>query len=197
MLLKISPSLINSFNYAMTCDDDKTADAIASFISTLKREPRPTTAAQRNGIAFEAMVNTYVLSGGREIPDNPIARAFGERLKGATLQVECLKRIEVGGESYRLKGIIDALRAGIITDIKFTTAYEYGKFADSAQHPAYMELLPEAMRFDYCITDGKYAYIEQYRRGDFEPIQDHIARFRRELRGLEIDDIYIKNWRID
>jgi len=195
MLLRISPSLINSLNYALTCDDDKREAAMESFMAALRREKRPTTAAQQSGIAFETMVNRYILSDGTEMPENSVARIFGQRLRGASLQVECTKNIEAGGEKYRLKGIMDALRAGIIYDFKYTESYDYGKFADSAQHPAYMELLPEAMRFDYYITDGKYAYLEQYRRGEFTPIHDYIARFRRELRGLGIDDIYIKNWR--
>lgn len=195
MLLKISPSLIDSLNYALTCDDDKREAAMDSFMAYLRREPRPTTAAQKSGIEFENMVNRYVLSGGQAMPENSIARVFGQRLLGASLQVTCTKNIEAGGERYFLKGVLDALRAGIIYDIKYTTSYEYGKFVDSAQHPAYMELLPDAFKFVYYITDGKYAYAEPYRRGDFAPIHDHIAQFRRELRGLGIDDIYIKHWR--
>lgn len=197
MLLRVSPSLINSLSYALNADDDRTDKAMEDFLAYLRREPRPTTAAQKNGIAFEAMVNRCILSNGRELPENSVARVFGQRLKGASLQVECTKNIEVRGQHFYLKGIIDALRAGIIYDIKYTSKYEYGKFADSAQHPAYMELLPEAMRFDYYITDGKYAYMEQYRRGDFMPIHEHIAQFCKELRGLDLYDDYIKHWRMD
>lgn len=197
MLMRVSPSLINSLTYALTCDDDKREAAMQSFMAALRREPRPTTAAQKSGMEFERQVNEYVLTGDNELPADSIARIFGQRLRGASLQVTCTKTIRAGGDDYYLKGVLDALRAGIISDIKYTTSYEYGKFADSAQHPAYMELVPEAMRFDYLVTDGKYAYLEQYRRGDFAPIHDHVAEFRRTLRGLGIDDIYIKHWRMD
>lgn len=197
MLLRISPSIINSLSYALDCEPDKTEAAMESFLAALRREKRPATRAQLEGQAFERMVNEYVLTGGQALPENSTARVFGQRLMGSPLQVVCTKNIEAGGQWYFLKGVLDALRAGIIYDIKYTGSYEYGKFAASAQHPAYMELVPEAMRFDYLITDGKYAYCETYRRGDFMPIHDHISAFRRELRGLGLDDEYIKHWRLD
>ena len=60
----------------------------------------------------------------------------------------------------------------------------------------YMELFPEALRFDYLIFDGKYCYMEQYRRGDFEPIHCTIKAFLEYLDGAELMETYQKNWEV-
>ena len=56
--------------------------------------------------------------------------------------------------------------------------------------------LPEALRFDYLIFDGKYCYMEQYRRGDFEPIHGTIKAFLEYLDGAELMETYQKNWEV-
>jgi hypothetical protein len=60
-----------------------------------------------------------------------------------------------------------------------------------------MELFPEAIRFDYLIFDGTYCYREQYRRGDFQPIQEHAAAFVRYLEAAGLMETYKNLWRIE
>ena len=86
---------------------------------------------------------------------------------------------------------------GIITDIKRPMHYEYGKYCQSTQHPMYMELFPEALRFDYLIFDGAYCYREPYRRGDFVPIHDSIRAFVRYLNDADLMETYKKFWEVN
>ena len=94
-----------------------------------------------------------------------------------------------------LVGIADCLKCGIIYDIKRVQRYEYGKYQHSTQHPMYLELFPEAMRFDYLIFDGSYCYREQYRRGDFVPIRQTAEGFLKYLEDADLMETYQEHWR--
>ena len=65
--------------------------------------------------------------------------------------------------------ILDALKAGTIYDVKYLnksmgSAELAWKYLESAQHPAYFYIVPEAHEFKYLVSDGKDLYIEQYPR---------------------------------
>lgn len=197
-MYKMTHSLLESWRRATDPDADETAFGV--FLDTLERKKRQKTKAMQDGIDFENAVTRYI---NNEAPDNnrigdeirAIAQ-FGNRLRGAQLQVREEKEIKVCGHEILLVGVADALKAGILSDIKRVQRYEYGKYQFSTQHPMYMELFPEGLRFDYLIFDGKYCYMEQYRRGDFEPIQFTIKAFLEYLDGAELMDIYKKNWEV-
>lgn len=197
-MYKMTHSLLESWRRATDPDADETAFGV--FLDTLERKKRQKTKAMQDGIDFEYAVTRYINNeapgsdrSGEEI--RAIAQ-FGNRLRGAQLQVREEKEIKVCGREILLVGVADALKAGILSDIKRVQRYEYGKYQFSTQHPMYMELFPEALRFDYLIFDGKYCYMEQYRRGDFEPIHGTIKAFLEYLDGAELMETYQKNWEV-
>ena len=197
-MYKMTHSLLESWRRATDPDADESAFGV--FLDTLERKKRQKTKAMQDGIDFENAVTRYI---NNEAPDSKrigdelraIAQ-FGNRLRGAQLQVREEKEIKVCGREILLVGVADALKAGILSDIKRVQRYEYGKYQFSTQHPMYMELFPEALRFDYLIFDGKYCYMEQYRRGDFEPIHGTIKAFLEYLDGAELMETYQKNWEV-
>lgn len=194
-MYRLTHTLLESWRRAT--DPEADDDAFISFLNLMERKKTPKTPAMKTGIAFETAVNQYVSSQNVDIEDERMLKAvtqFGNRMRGAQLQVRAEKPVEIGGIPFLLVGVADALHAGIITDIKRPMRYEYGKYSLSTQHPVYMELFPEAIRFDYLIFDGTYCYREQYRRGDFAPIQDTIRAFVRYLNDADLMGVYQKNW---
>ena len=121
---------------------------------------------------------------------------FGQRCRGGQLQAREEKPVHWGSMELLLVGVADCLKCGIIYDIKRVQRYEYGKYQHSAQHPMYLELFPEAMRFDYLIFDGSYCYREQYRRGDFVPIRQTAEAFLKYLEDANLMETYQEHWRV-
>lgn len=194
-MYRLTHTLLESWRRATDPEADESA--FASFLDTLERKKKPKSAAMKTGIEFESAVNQYIRNEPVILEDEKAMKAmtqFGNRLRGAQLQVRAETPVEIDRIPFLLVGVADALHAGIISDIKRPTRYEYGKYFDSTQHPMYMELFPEAMRFDYLIFDGAYCYREQYRRGDFQPIHDTIRAFARYLNDADLMDTYKKFW---
>lgn len=194
-MYRLTHTLLESWRRATDPEADETA--FASFLDTLERKKKPKSAAMKTGIEFESAVNQYIRNEPVILEDEKTMKAmvqFGNRLRGAQLQVRAETPVEIDRIPFLLVGVADALHAGIISDIKRPLRYEYGKYFDSTQHPMYMELFPEALRFDYLIFDGSYCYREQYRRGDFQPIHDTIRAFARYLNDADLMDTYKKFW---
>lgn len=195
-MYRLTASLLNSWQRATDPEADE--NAYAGFLADLGREKRPAGPAAQAGIDFEDMVYrasrgdfTAVSDPGQDLA---AAIAFGNRLRGAAYQVKATRSKLIAGMEINLVGIADFLQAGVITDIKRVQRYEYGKYQFSAQHPMYLELWPEATKFNYLIWDGGYAYQETYRRGDSEPIDAIAGRFLEYLRGADLMDIYTEKW---
>jgi len=183
-------------------DPESVGSEYEDFLADLGREKRPTSPAAQAGIDFEELVHRASIVGGNVLAagqeptaEEAAAISYGWRLKGAAYQVKAMKPVEINGLPINLVGIADFIKAGIITDIKRVQRYEYGKYQFSAQHPMYLELWPEALRFDYLIWDGAYSYMEQYRRNDCESILDIGSRFLRYLEQAELMDIYQSKWK--
>ena len=194
-MYRLTHTLLESWRRATDPEADETA--FASFLDMLERKKKPKSAAMKTGIEFESAVNQYIRNEPVILEDEKTVKAmvqFGNRLRGAQLQVRAETPVEIDRIPFLLVGVADALHAGIISDIKRPLRYEYGKYFDSTQHPMYMELFPEALRFDYLIFDGSYCYREQYRRGDFQPIHDTIRAFARYLNDADLMDTYKKFW---
>lgn len=197
-LYRLTASLLNSWLRAT--DPDACGDEYADFLKDLGREQRPTSAAAKAGIKFEEEVFKYsrldaMTTDAYSNAETLAIVSFGQLVRGACYQVRGEKEITVSGLRVNLVGVADFIHAGIITDIKRVQRYEYGKYQFSAQHPLYMEIFPEALRFDYLIFDGAYCYMEQYRRGDFIPIQQTAARFMDYLDGAGLMGLYQEKWR--
>lgn len=198
-MFRLTASLLNSWLYAT--DPESSEEAYASFLDTLERKVRPKTRAMETGIAFEDLV-TRLAQSPKDLPevsenDMRVAIQMAKRVGRGVPQVRAEKTAKINGLPIQLVGVADWLGAGILSDIKRVQRYEYGKYQFSTQHPMYLELFPEAMRFDYLIYDGQFFYIEQYRRGDCRPVLESCGAFLKYLDEADLLETYQKNWRVN
>ena len=115
-------------------------------------------------------------------------------VKGGWLQYKAKKEITVSGEKFLLYGRLDVLKAGEIIDTKFSKGYERGKYISSTQHPTYMELIPEADRFTYMVSNGSEVWTETYRRDETPSIYPVIEAFVEYLKGNDLWEVYTSHW---
>jgi hypothetical protein len=115
------------------------------------------------------------------------------------VQVKEKAVLEVGENKFLLYGVLDALGAGVIKDVKFSTRSFgstdlAGKYLESPQHPAYFRLVPEAYRFDYIVSDGEDVYVESYFRKNTPPIDGLINQFVVSIKDMGLWELYQKHW---
>lgn len=200
--LLITQSLLSSWAYAFGCDEDRAEEALASFVQTLKREPMTQTPAMLDGIAFENEV--YAAAAG--VPRNPHPKwesgiqKVADIIRGAQFQVKAKRDIEVDGIPFLVYGIMDALKAGVISDVKykaksFGSLDLAGDYLDSAQHPAYFYIEPGAYLFQYLVSDGDDLYVEQYTREQTRPIEGIISEFIPSIKSMGLFDLYAERWK--
>lgn len=193
-------SLLSSWRYLLRGNpyDDATTerDPTEEFMRVLRREPTETTQAMQNGINFENLV-TAIIGGDADPMDNwyHAAERVARRCSGGILQYKATKKATVGGIDLLLYGRLDCLRAGEIIDIKFSKAYDPGKYFDSTQHPMYLELVPEAEKFTYLVSNGSNVWAETYRRDETAPIYRDIQDFLLWLHRLGLMETYMEKWR--
>lgn len=207
MAYLITQSLISSWAYMFDCFEGSEENAKAEFERVLRREKGEPTKAMQAGIDFEKAV--YAEAAGFPHPPTKWAsgvRAIAKFIRGAQVQVKLSRPIEVDGEQYLVYGILDALKAGIIYDVKFRTKSIcpdsdvngnndiYGKYLNSPQHPLYFYLVPEALEFLYLVSDGDDIYIEPYRPGECRSAEEIIREFIRSIIGLGYWDTYKEHW---
>lgn len=175
--------------------------AYQDFLRTLKREKGEPTEAMLNGIAFEH--ECYNVAAGLDNISGskwePGIRAVAEIIKGAPTQIKAQRELTVDGVEYLVYGILDAMKAGVIYDVKFVnksfgSADLVGKYLDSAQHAAYLYIVPEARRFEYLVSDGKDLYVEGYDREDVPHIGGIIREFKRSVENMGLGEIYKETW---
>lgn len=197
----ITQSLLSSWGYMFNCYEDGQEEAYADFIRTLNREPSIPTKAMLNGIEFENEV--YKAAQGFARQPYPKweqgIQTVATIIKGAPVQVRVQRDIEVCGINILLYGIIDAMSAGVIFDVKylnksFGSADLAGKYYDSPQHPAYLYMVPEARRFEYLVSDGNDLYKEVYDRNITRPISEIITEFIQSLEMMDLLGIYKEKW---
>lgn len=192
-------SLLSSWLYTMKENpfEDMTSerDNFAEFLSVLKREPTPTSEAMQKGIDFENLVTRIV--NGHGDPKSPwyeAALQVATTVRGAQLQYKVSKEIVVNDTTLLLYGRLDALKAGVIYDIKFSGSYDVGKYHGSTQHPTYFELIPEAQSFVYLVSNGSSVWPETYRRDETPSIRPIIGDFLNWLRQEGLLDLYKAKW---
>ncbi len=194
-------SLLSSWLYAMKGNpyEDATTekDAFAEFMMTLCREPTPTNEAMQKGIDFENLV-TAIVNGEQTPPDldkwYDAAHEVAEIVRGGLLQYKAKKEIEVAGITFLLYGRLDALKAGVVYDIKFSSSYDKGKFVTSTQHPTYLMLIPDAYEFTYLVSNGGSVWKETYRRDETADIREVISDFVSWLEANDLMDTYKEHW---
>ena len=197
----ITQSLLSSWNYVHNCWEGCEEDVMASFLATLRREPAEVTEAMQDGIEFENAV--YAEASGLLRPHLPKwergiceVAAF---LKGAQFQVRVQREIQIAGMTFLVYGVLDALQAGIISDVKFKSKSFgsldlAGEYFDSPQHPFYFFMVPEARLFRYLVSDGTDLYIEQYTPDETPDAGELIAEFVDFLNVTGHMETYKKYW---
>lgn len=201
----ITQSLLSSWLYTFNCAEGYEDEAMQSFKESLLRIKGETTQAMQNGIDFEDSVYSVACN----VPcdqyaaqwDNGIKKV-AEVIDGSVSQVKCYKEFSVAGYDFLLYGIIDAIKAGHIYDIKFMnksmgSTDVYGKYFDSPQHSAYLFATPEADDFTYLLSDGDELYTERYTKEITRPFPDIVAEFIQWLENMEMIEIYKEHWKCE
>lgn len=187
----ITQSLLSSWQYGIASGD------ISEFKEALERKRKPPTKAMLDGQRFENVVES-VATGTAIEPDHEWYRPVTEIadiVKGGQYQVKLSRDLTVGGVTFVCYGILDFLKCGVIYDTKFSKAYHVGKYLDSPQHPMYFYLCPEAYKFEYIISDGKWVYREQYTPDEITPIESTIKHFMDFTEAFGLVDTYCENWK--
>ena len=200
----ITKSLLESWAYQYDCAEGFEEDARESFLKTLRREKEEPTEAMLNGIAFENLVygiacGAYKPKAGEWDKNYAGAKKVAEIIKGAPIQVKASRAITVDGVEFLVYGVLDALKAGVIYDVKFSnkgfgSAELAGKYLECSQHPAYLYIVPEATEFQYLVSDGEDLYIERYERSDSKSIGEIIHWFTQDMKARGLWDEYEMYW---
>lgn len=186
----ITPTLLNSWQYNIK------NGTLEEFIKVLNKEEFEPSESILKGFEYE-----------KYMQEN-----FEETLGGA-YQVKVSK--EYG--DYLLYGIIDCLKGGIIYDYKYTKNYEVGKFFNNHQTLMYLEMVPEAKKMIYLITNkfekkeypdlnvkdvSKVEYEvgdifrEEYTKDMFpETIDSILHKFEQWLKQYNLFNIYEEKWK--
>lgn len=155
-----------------------------------------------DGIAFETEVYAEA-AGVPRLPHprwEPGIRAVAKVIQGAPVQVKASRELHLPGATFLVYGILDALKAGTIYDVKFTSSSlasrsVAGKYLCSVQHPTYFFVVPEATEFKYLVSDGSDLYVESYPRDDCEPLEDIILRFLQSIQRIGLIETYREKWK--
>lgn len=186
----ITPTLLNSWQYNIK------NGTLEDFIKVLNKEEFEPTESILKGFEYE-----------KYMQEN-----FEETLNGA-YQVKVSK--EYG--DYLLYGIVDCLKGGIIYDYKYTKNYEVGKFFNNHQTLMYLEMVPEAKKMVYLITNKfdktdypdlnfkdisniEYEvgdiFREEYTKDMFPETMDSILhKFEEWLKQYNLFDLYVEKWK--
>ena len=188
----ITPTLLNSWQYNIK------NGTLEDFIKVLNKEEFEPSESILKGFEYE-----------KYMQEN-----YEETLNGV-YQVKVSK--EYG--DYLLYGIIDCLKGGIIYDYKYTKNYEVGKFFNNHQTLMYLEMVPEAKKMVYLITNkfnkemplsaplnyeycGEYEYVvgeifrEEYTKDMFpETIDSILHKFETWLKEYNLFDLYAEKWK--
>lgn len=186
----VTPTLLNSWQYSIK------NGTLEDFIKVLNKEEFEPTESILKGFEYE-----------KYMQEN-----YKETLNGA-YQVKVSK--EYG--DYLLYGIVDCLKNGIIYDYKYTKNYDVGKFFNNHQTLMYLEMIPEAKKMVYLITN-KFNKVEQpdlnfkdlskieYEVGNIfreeytkdmfpETIESILHKFEQWLKIYNLYDVYSEKWK--
>lgn len=194
----MTQSLLSSYLYQFNCIDDYSEEAHQSFLDTLNRIYNPPNEAMQRGIEFEKLVYKCTdMSNIDDVSTDEVMSAIriADYIDGGRFQYVASKTINISGLDLVLYGRLDALKAGVIYDIKYTSKYNVGKFINSPQHPMYLELIPEAKEFIYLVSNGKSVWTEKYIRDETPSIYPIIQSFLQYLENMDLMQIYINKWK--
>lgn len=203
MSYMITQTLISSWRYVFSCHEEYQQQAYDDFLVTLRHEHKPATPEMQNGLDFEAEV--YKEAAGETREQHPKwedgIKAVATRLTGARVQVRASRKLTIGSTELLVYGVLDALKAGVIYDVKFSntsfgSADLAGKYLDSPQHPAYFYIVPEATEFQYLVSDGKDLYTEIYTPKITRPFPEIAEEFLNSIRGMGLMEVYKEHYAV-
>lgn len=191
--VRITQSLLSAWEWSF-----KIEDGWDDFLAALNREKKQPTKAMLEGIRFESCVNNAL--DGERIDESHewygVVTELADYLHGAQKQVTLFEDCVVDGQPFLLHGVLDFLKAGVVYDTKFSGSYHLNKYLQSPQHSLYLRLVPEARRFEYLVSDGKYIYKEKYPREIVPPIEPTIKQFMEFLKQHNLWNTYIEKWSV-
>ena len=191
----ITATLLNSWLYLFKVDEQYYDKSYEEFVALLNKERRPPNQFMLDGIQFE-----------QDCVEGRIA-GISEVIKDGSFQLTAMKEIKVDGVDYLLYGKLDAVKGGVVYDIKKNVRYEVGKYFDSIQHHIYMQIVPEAKKFVYLIgvsqsEDAQEAtgqrfniFTETYDRYECVDVSATIYQFINWLKEKNLIEIYHEKWR--
>lgn len=197
----ITQSLVAAWGYMFDCHESGEEQAKEDFLRTLRREPGEPSEAMLSGRAFEDLV--YAEAAGQAREPHPKwergIRQVAKLIQGAPVQVKASRELYVAGHRFLIYGILDALKAGVIYDVKFSSKSlgsfdAYGKYLESPQHPFYLFMVPEAYEFQYLLSDGSDLYVERYARQDVRPAAEIVAEFISSITDMGLLELYQEKW---
>lgn len=197
----ITQSLISSWAYCYDCYEASAESAMEDFMRTLRREPSERTREMQNGLDFEREVYATAANMVRQPHElwEPGIQAVAKVIRGAQFQVRLSREIEVAGMTFLVYGVPDALKAGVIYDVKFVnkdfSKIELaGKYLNSAQHPFYFYIVPEAHEFNYLVSDGQDLYKETYFPEQARSAGSIIGEFIQSISNNGLLPLYKEKW---
>jgi hypothetical protein len=186
--LKVTASLLNSWNYLFYVDPQYYQKSYQDFVNTLHKIKTPQTPAMLNGINFE-----------QDCYDGKV-RFISPLIENGAFQVFAKKELEVDDETVLVLGYLDVLKEGVIYDIKRTSSYEMQKYYNSFQHHVYFFLIDEAEIFEYLIAAGYKDYdifIERYHKTDMIAMKDIVQSFFKWLKANDLWNVYVENFTVE
>ena len=191
MRFRLTKTLLDAWYWSYRLDD-----GWDTFMKVLNREPIQPSVKMLQGTQFENCLNN-VLDGNPISEDHEwysVITQLADYLDGSQQQVVLTRGITVDGVDFLVHGVLDYLRAGVIYDLKFTKNYHLNKYLHSSQHPFYMYLVPEARRFEYCVSNGTDVFFEKYPRYIIPEAEDIIRDFMKFLDKQNLVDTYCEKW---
>ena len=191
----MTQSLLSSWLYQFSAQENYADVAHDDFLALLHRQPREMSEAAQKGIDFEKLVYSICDGNVKDDPWYEQARHIADHVKGGARQFVACKDIVIDGIHFFLYGKLDCLKAGTIYDIKFTSHYSVGKFFNSPQHPMYFEIVPEAKRFVYLVSNGRATWEEEYLADTVHSVIPLIRQFVQYLEVNNLLPIYFDKWK--
>jgi len=208
----ITQSLLSSWQWYLSADEDNEEKAYFDLIKTLRREKLEDNESMLFGRVFESVVRLIcdgdawinekdkadVLLKKKEFDDERLQKCVyevAEECKGGVWQVKQSKIKNILGQDFLLYGRLDVLKGPWIIDIKFSHTFEIGKYRDSPQTKMYMHLVPDVIGMKYLISDGNQTYEDVYLRSSVESIDNDIKDFWSWISTQHaLFYLYVKNW---
>lgn len=195
--LLITTSILNSWRYLFTVDEQWYDGSFEDFKRALRREPWEGNQYTKAGLDFEDLAMEGKVPGISEIIEN------------GSFQYRATKDKVVDGQEFLMYGRIDVLKNGEIIDIKLKnniSKYNVGEYLEGVQHHFYMEMIPEAKRFRYLIgnknskakiaeTGLEYTIREEsIEREECVDMSSVIRQFINWLKANDLYDVYVEHW---